>query len=427
MKNILSTIIAAVPAVMLFGLSSSCTSSVEEPQIQKPAAAGEISGLTEVFEGGYIELTIPEIERAETYKWYKDGAVVRNDASRTLTVTEAGTYKVAGENEGGEGEASPDHIVTWGEILEPPADAGVIEGDTEFIEGESVTLSIAEIERAQMYKWYKDGEPMEGKTERTVTITDGGTYTVAGVNSAGEGKQSPEHTVIIHHFPADAGEISGGEAIEGLYILRVNTIEYADSYRWYCDGEFYRDDPDTTIMIMADEPGSYTVAGVNEYGEGPRSQGFEIETPPATDDPMPGPNQFTYAGNVYNINTGSVDYVDWYEAAGLADIILFDESQIQRIEIILPVGESDFETWNSDYMAWGSSWWFEYYDYWEFGTTGNYPLQSDPGGSMTDGSSSITLNRSEGRVIIVADMIYSDPSGNDIHLRINYDGPATNL
>ena len=83
-----------------------------QPQPQLPAAAGTIAGATELTEGSTIELTIAEIANATSYKWYKDGAETQNTASRTLTVTAAGTYKVAGVNDAGEGTASADHVVT---------------------------------------------------------------------------------------------------------------------------------------------------------------------------------------------------------------------------------------------------------------------------------------------------------------------------
>ncbi len=115
-----------------------------------PADAGAIQGPTEVEEDGSIELTIAEIEGADTYKWYKDGEEAQNTDSRTLTVTAVGTYKVAGVNADGEGKASADHVVTlYVAPLDPPAAAGTITGETEFIEGGEIELSIDEIERAE--------------------------------------------------------------------------------------------------------------------------------------------------------------------------------------------------------------------------------------------------------------------------------------
>ncbi len=78
-----------------------------------PAFAGTILGPNKIAEGSTIELSIAEIALAETYKWYKDNVEVQNDASRTLTVTKPGTYKVAGVNINGEGGPSRGHVVVY--------------------------------------------------------------------------------------------------------------------------------------------------------------------------------------------------------------------------------------------------------------------------------------------------------------------------
>lgn len=92
--------------------------------IDLPADAGTITGPTEVEKGASIELSIAEIERAKTYKWYKNNVEVQHKASLTLTVTEAGDYRVAGVNEEGkEGKTSPVHTVSVLLLPDVPAES----------------------------------------------------------------------------------------------------------------------------------------------------------------------------------------------------------------------------------------------------------------------------------------------------------------
>lgn len=76
-----------------------------------------------------------------------------------------------------------------------PSAAGAISGG--FESSESITFTIAEIENADTYKWYKDGSEVQNSVERTYVATTSGVYTVAGVNAVGEGQSSPKKVVSI--------------------------------------------------------------------------------------------------------------------------------------------------------------------------------------------------------------------------------------
>ncbi len=80
-----------------------------------------------------------------------------------------------------------------------PADAGAI--STTKLEDGTFKLSVAAIEHAETYRWYKDGESVQDTEERTYHATESGKYKVAGVNKDGEGKASAEVTVTIEQDP----------------------------------------------------------------------------------------------------------------------------------------------------------------------------------------------------------------------------------
>lgn len=76
-----------------------------------PVGAGKISQETQP--NGYILLSINEISRATTYRWYKGDKEVQNTNSRTFLATESGSYKVAGVNEKGEGATSDSLLIEF--------------------------------------------------------------------------------------------------------------------------------------------------------------------------------------------------------------------------------------------------------------------------------------------------------------------------
>lgn len=91
-------------------------------------------------------------------------------------------------------------ISQLGRSSEPPAAAGAIEGKDEGAMGETVVLTIAPIEGATAYTWYKDGNEIQTSDERVLNVTESGVYKVAGVNIAGTGAFSPDKKVTIDTF-----------------------------------------------------------------------------------------------------------------------------------------------------------------------------------------------------------------------------------
>lgn len=76
-----------------------------------PGEAGAIS--QEVQSSGYVMLSVNEIQRADTYRWYKGDKEMQNTDSRTFLVTESGSYKVSGVNEKGEGASSEPLLIEF--------------------------------------------------------------------------------------------------------------------------------------------------------------------------------------------------------------------------------------------------------------------------------------------------------------------------
>lgn len=78
-----------------------------------------------------------------------------------------------------------------------PASAGPISGPGTIYAGYSLTLTVDQIDGATTYKWYKEDRQYQNSRSRELTVTEPGVYRVAGVNGFGEGKSSPEKTVVV--------------------------------------------------------------------------------------------------------------------------------------------------------------------------------------------------------------------------------------
>lgn len=103
-----------------------------------------------------------------------------------------------------------------------PSAAGTISLSNEGTE--SVTLTIAEIEGANTYKWYKNGIEVQNSAEKTYVATANGAYTVAGVNAVGEGQSSPEKVVSV------ATSVVFEDLPEGTFAATGNPIANAGGY-----------------------------------------------------------------------------------------------------------------------------------------------------------------------------------------------------
>ena len=110
MKHLYILVLGA--AILAFaGCEQAALELPEDGFAVTPADAGALSGPEGFYEGGTATLTVPEVEYATSYKWYKGNSAIEGQTGRTLTVSEIGVYRAAGVNSMGEGAASPAKII----------------------------------------------------------------------------------------------------------------------------------------------------------------------------------------------------------------------------------------------------------------------------------------------------------------------------
>jgi hypothetical protein len=166
-----------------------------------------------------VNLTISPVQGALSYIWYRDGLVDPSSTGTALLVTRSGNYSVASVNPAGTATASPAKAVKINPC--PPAAAGDITGaDYNVCPDASVVLSIADIASATSYQWYKNTQIIPDATSTNYTVTESGSYTVAGVSNSGTGTPSPVKVVNIGPCGASIVDDIVGEwtATETAYI-----------------------------------------------------------------------------------------------------------------------------------------------------------------------------------------------------------------
>lgn len=160
-------------------------------KLDLPAAAGTIEGPDKLFEGHSITLGIGAIEGATTYKWTKDGGNIQHSASRTLIVTQAGTYCVVGVNAAGHGQASAAKTIVLSDeqlLIDRMAgrwnvsEYGVNpQTNTPFLNDHVVTITKIDDQTVEIanFTWanYPDETGEFGDTVRATIDSDAGTMT----------------------------------------------------------------------------------------------------------------------------------------------------------------------------------------------------------------------------------------------------------
>jgi hypothetical protein len=296
-----------------------------------PATGVELNETSKTMEiGEELQLiaTVQPEGASQSVTWASSaGEIVSVDANGLVKALAAGPATITATTP--EGLEAKCEITVQEEPIMLPADAGTISGPNSVRGGKTIDLEITEIERAETYVWYKNEEVCQETSSRTLTVTDGGEYKVAGKNISGEGKASAVHFVTLELLPAAAGPITmhdnGGFY---SYTLTCEPIEGADFYRWYRkpdDGPkyvFMDNDDNHQILAAYIEPGAYTVVGVNEYGEGPESEPC-IMAEHTAPDPEVGINQFAWNGEIFDIDPTAMDF--WYHS--ILETNMFDGSK----------------------------------------------------------------------------------------------------
>ena len=216
------------------GTSASTTVTM----FQVEPATITIVGSLEFCQGERVELIASE---GDSYLWST------TETSQTIFINSAGTYSVIVTDENGCESASDSVDV----IVNPLPQVDITaDGQTEFCQGGSVTLTATE---SESYFWTPNGE-----TTQSITVTESGDYGVSITDENGCSNESQFVTVTVYDLPqVDITANGPTEFCEGDSVTLTATS--ADAYQWLPNGEI-------TQAITVSESGSYSVTVTDGNG-----------------------------------------------------------------------------------------------------------------------------------------------------------------
>ncbi len=255
-----------------------------------PNPSGNVSGSAIVCQGQLgVAYSVPVITGATGYIWsLPSGATLISGVNTNSITIDYGTGAISGNitatgtNSCGSGLSSANFPVTINPL---PFASGGITGLTSVCDGATgVTYSVAAITNATSYNWTIPGGViiMSGATTNSITVnfvggSAGGTISVYGVNSCGNGV-SASTSVVVNPYPGAADIIIGQVAITACpsttgVTYSIPLVSNATSYNWTVPSGATIVAGAGTNSITVDYSaiavsGSITVTPVNSCGNG---------------------------------------------------------------------------------------------------------------------------------------------------------------
>ena len=188
--------------------------------------------LTNICPDTTVTLTAATTD-ADSFQWKKDGTVIAGQSAATLTVTKSGTYAVAGVNSSGVGTFSEPKTVTISDCR--PGKATITGARSNQCPTAAVVLT-ASADGLNLFQWKKDGVIIKDRTGAILTVTESGTYTVAGVNNSGVGTFSEPHQVTITScVPSPVSGFTYRDDLDIFSLTGTSTGKITD-YQWKVSG-----------------------------------------------------------------------------------------------------------------------------------------------------------------------------------------------
>ncbi len=245
--------------------------SLQVTVFSSPTATITPSGAPAICQGGSLTLTANE---ASAYSW-SNGAT-----TRSITVSNAGTYRVTITNANGCSGVSAPVMVT---VNPAPTATVAPNGPVTFCDGGSVILTSG---LASVYQW------SNGATIQNVAVSTSGTYRVTITDAAGCTAVSQQITVTVHPLPNAQITANGPTTLcQGSSV--VLSASAGQTYAW-SNGASSR-------QITVTASGDFTVTVTNMEGCSAQAQAVKVTVNPAPSAAISasGPTTFCEGGSVF--------------------------------------------------------------------------------------------------------------------------------
>lgn len=227
------------------------------------------------------------------YQWQKNGVNIAGANTATYTASVSGYYRAVIRNGTCVDTSAPLQVSV---TPAPPANI-TASGTLEFCQGATVKLT-ANLAPGYNYQWSKDGNLLPGDTNRVITVTQSGSYTVEIFDGFCPGVSSAT-IVNVHPVPVAVVSLSGGNvlSVSGSY----------SSYQWYRNGAVI--DGATSTTHTADRDGFYAVVVSDNIGCNATSNVYHLSSLGLNSIATNGGNILIYpnpATELVNVDAGSL-------------------------------------------------------------------------------------------------------------------------
>lgn len=141
----------------------------------------------------------------------------------------------------------------------------------------NTVLLTANSNGSDKYKWYKNGNLIDGAESNVYIVTNTGTYSASGVNTQGEGIRSKEKYVTIEECPSLPTQaiIEGSDSnlCPSTNVILTANANDATGYKWYKDNVLLSSSGNKLSVTSS---GTYYAVGVNSLGDGMKSTGKTV-------------------------------------------------------------------------------------------------------------------------------------------------------
>jgi hypothetical protein len=225
-----------------------------------------------VSQGGSATFSVQATGQNLSYQWKRNGVDISNAKSNSYTVNSAsiataGEYTVVVSSDNGSQPITSrvaKLIVTF-----PLADLTINENS-------SPVLSVSVTGTGVKYQWFKDGMPLRGQTNSTLTLKDitvdqAGNYSVEVTDADGNKftSQTSKVTVkaVLPEIVSQPGNVSIYET--GKATMRVTVKGSGHRYQWKKNGVNIPGETKNTLLLndaILSDAGEYTVSITNSVG-----------------------------------------------------------------------------------------------------------------------------------------------------------------
>ncbi len=179
-----------------------------------------------------------------TYQWRLNGAILANETSQTLTITQTGTYAV---------EVTVNSCTTTDSVVVGLGNISVsVNEDFQTCFDSEVVLEafLGTPNSEAIYQWSLDGTILVGETNSTLIITEIGTYTV----TATVGSCTATDSVTVNY--RDDLEVTLGDdfltCANEPQTLTATTSETAATYQWFLNGTLLNGETNNTLNFIVE-------------------------------------------------------------------------------------------------------------------------------------------------------------------------------